>query len=115
MPVMAAVVQIAINPQMPRISHPMNCLDHWSSLVSNREASPTMWPSFQGRCRFIGNPRLHRHQRIKRDSFLKEIEELRQVYNFQFMQVTECKVLVNCKFPMAKTKGRGIQACMKYD
>ena len=41
-----------------------------------------------------------------------EIEELRQVYNLQFIQVTECKVLMNCKFPMAKTKGRGIQACM---
>ena len=33
-----------------------------------------------------------------------EIEELRQVYNLQFIQVTECKVLMNCKFPMAKTK-----------
>ena len=39
---MAAVVQIAVNPQMPRISHPMNHLDHWSSLVSNWEASPAM-------------------------------------------------------------------------
>ena len=38
-----------------------------------------------------------------------------QVYNLQFTQVTECKVLLNYKFPMAKTKGRGIQACMKYD
>ena len=42
MPVMAAVVQIAINLKMPRISHPMNRLDHWSSLVSNQEASPGM-------------------------------------------------------------------------
>ena len=33
-----------------------------------------------------------------------EIEELRQVYNLQFTQVTECKVLLNCKFPMAKKK-----------
>ena len=76
MPVMAAVVQIAINPQMPRISHPMNCLDHWSSLVSNREASPAMGPFSQGRWRFIGTPRLRRDWRIKRDSFLKETEEL---------------------------------------
>ena len=58
MPVMAAVVQIAINPQMPKTSHPMNHLDHWSNLVSNREASPAMRPSSQGRWRFIGNHRL---------------------------------------------------------
>ena len=45
MPATAAVVQIAINPQMPRISHPMNGLDHQSNLVSNREASPAMGPS----------------------------------------------------------------------
>ena len=38
----AAVVQIAINPQMPRISHPMNHLDCQSSLVSNQEASSAM-------------------------------------------------------------------------
>ena len=93
----------------------MNRLDCWSHLVSNWEASLAMGLSSQGHWRFIGNRRLCQDQIIKRDSFLKEIEELRQVYNFQFMQVTECKVLVNCKFPMAKTKGRGIQACMKYD
>ena len=69
MPVMAALVQTAINPKM-------NCLDHQSNLLSNWEASPAMGPSSQGRWRFIGNPRLHRHQRIKRDSFLKETEEL---------------------------------------
>ena len=115
MPAMAAVVQIAINPQMPRISHPMNHLDHRSNLVSNWEASLDMGPSSQGPWRFTGNHRLRRDQRIKRDSFLKEIEELRQVYNFQFMQVTECKVLLNCKLPIARTKGRGAQACMKYD
>ena len=105
---MPAVVQIAINPQMPRISHPMNHSDHRSNLVSNWEASPAMGPSSQGRWRFTGNHKLCRDQRIKKDSFLKEIEELRQVYNLQFTQVTECKVLLNCKFPMAKTKGRGI-------
>ena len=115
MPVMAAVVQIGINPKMPRISHPMNRLDHRSSLVSYQKASPAMGPSSQCHWRFIGNHRLCRNWRIKRDSFLKETEELRQVYNLQFIQVTEHKVLLNCKFPIAITKGRGTQACMKYD
>ena len=45
----------------------------------------------------------------KRESFLKEIEELRQVYNLQFIEVTEHKILLNCKFPIAITKGRGTQ------
>ena len=78
MPVTAAVVQIAVNPKMRRISHPMNHLDRQSSLVSNREASPAMGSSqaSQGRWRFIGNHRLCRDRRIKRDSFLKETEEL---------------------------------------
>ena len=31
------------------------------------------------------------------------------------IQVTERKVLLNCKFPMAITKGTGTQACIKYD
>ena len=115
MPVMAAVVQIAINPKMPKISHPMNRLDRRSNLVSNWEASPAMGPSSQGRWRFIGNHGLCRDRRIKRESFLKEIEKLRQVYNLQFMQVTERKVLLNCKFPIAITKGSGTQVCMKYD
>ena len=112
---MATVVQIAINLKMPRISHPMNCLDHWSSLVSNWKTSLAMGPSSQGHWRFIGNHRLHQDRRIKRDSFLKETEELRQIYNLQFIQVTERKVLLNCKLPIARTKGRGKQACMKYD
>ena len=60
MPVTAAVVQIAINPQMPRISHPMNRLDHRSNLVSNWEVSQAMGPSSQGRWRFTGNHKLHR-------------------------------------------------------
>ena len=115
MPVRAAVVQIVINPQMPKISHPMNCLDHRSNLVSNQEASPAMGSSSQGCWRFIGNHRLCQDRRIKRDLFLKETEELRQVYNLQFIQVTERKVLLNCKFPIATTKGSGTQACMKYD
>ena len=54
----------------------MNRLDHWSNLVSNWEASPAMGPSSQGRWRFIGNHRLHQDRRIKRESFLKEMEEL---------------------------------------
>ena len=57
---MAAVVQIAINPKMPKISHPMNRLDHWSNYS-------------QGHWRFISNHRLHQDQRIKTDSFLKEM------------------------------------------
>ena len=85
----------------------MNRLDRWSNLVSNQEASPAMGPSSQGRGRFIGNHRLCRDRRIKRESFLKEIEELRQVYNLQFMQVTEHKVLLNCKFLIATIKGSG--------
>ena len=48
MPATEAVVQIAINPKMPRISHPTNRLDHWSSLVSNLEASAAMGLSSQG-------------------------------------------------------------------
>ena len=111
----AAVVQTAINPKMPTISHPMNRLDRWSNLVSNQEASPAMGSSSQGCWRFIGNHRLCQDRRIKRDLFLKETEELRQVYNLQFIQVTERKVLLNCKFPIATTKGSGTQACMKYD
>ena len=71
-----------------------------------------MGPSSQGRWRFIGNHRLRQDRRIKRDSFLKETEELRQVYNLQFIQVTERKVLLNCKLPIARTKGRGTQACI---
>ena len=89
MPATVAVVQMAINPKMPRISHPMNCLDHQSNLVSNREASPAMRPSSQGRWRSTGNHRLHQDQRIKRDSFFIQIEELRQVYSLQSIEVTE--------------------------
>ena len=76
-PLIATVVQIAINPKMPKTSHQMNRLDHPSNLASNREASPAMGSSSQGRWRFIGNHRLCWDRRIKRDSFLKEIEELR--------------------------------------
>ena len=76
----------------------MNRLDRRSNLVNNLEASPAMGPSFQGRWRFIGNHRLCRDRRIKTESFRKEIEELRQVYNLQYMQVIEHKVLLNCKF-----------------
>ena len=70
-PVMAAVVQIVINSQMPRISHPMNRLDHQSILVSNWEASPAMGPSFQGCWRFTGNHKLRwdrRNQKVPESS-----------------------------------------------
>ena len=93
MPATVVVVQMALNPKMPRISHPMNRLDHRSNLVSNREASPAMGPSSQGRWRSTGNHRLRRDQRIKRDSFFIEIEELRQVYSLQSIEVTELIVL----------------------
>ena len=53
-----------------------------------------MGPSSQGRWRFTGNHKLRRDGRIKRESFLKEIEELRQVYSLQLIQVTECKSLI---------------------
>ena len=46
MSAIAAVMQIAINPKMPKINHPMNCLDHQSNLVSNQKASSAMEPSF---------------------------------------------------------------------
>ena len=115
MPPTVAVVQMAINPQIPRINHPVNRLDHQSNLVSNQEASPAMGPSSQGHWRSTGNHRLRRDQRIKRDTFFKETQELRQLYNLQSIQVTGRKVLLNCKFPIAITKGRGTQACMKYE
>ena len=47
--------------------------------------------------------------------FFREIEELRHGYNLQSIQVTECKVLLNCKFSMGITKGKGTQACIKYE
>ena len=47
--------------------------------------------------------------------FFREIEELRHGYNLQSIQVTECKVLLNCKFSMGITKGKGTKACMKYE
>ena len=43
-----AVMQIAINPKIPRLNHQMNCLDRQNNLVSSWEASPAMGPSFQG-------------------------------------------------------------------
>ena len=70
-PVMAAVVQIVINSQMPRISHPMNRLDHRSSLVSYQKASPAMGPSSQCHWRFTGNHKLRwdrRNQKVPESS-----------------------------------------------
>ena len=101
---------------MPRIKHLINRLDHQSNLVSNWEVSLAMGSSFQGHWRSTGNHSLRRDRSIKKDSFfLREVEELRQVYNLQSIQVTEHKVLLNCNFPIAKTKGRGMQACIKYE
>ena len=60
MPETVAVVQMAVNPQVPRISHPMNRLDHQSNLVSNGDASPAMGPSSQGCWRSTGHHRLHK-------------------------------------------------------
>ena len=87
--VTVAVVQMAINPKMPRINHPVNRLDCQSNLVRSQEASPAMGPSSQGCWRSTGNHRLRQDQRIKRDSFFIEIEKLRQVYSFQCIEVTE--------------------------
>ena len=106
---------MAISPKMPRLSHPMNYLDCQNNLVSTREASPAMGPSSQGHWRSTDNHRLHRIWRIKEDLFSREIEELRQIYNLQSIQVTERKVLLNCEFPMAITKGTGTQTCIKYE
>ena len=53
-----------------------------------------MGPSSQGHWRFTGNYKLCQDRRIKRESCLKEIEELRQVYSLQLIQLTECKVLL---------------------
>ena len=47
----------------------------------------------------------------KGNNFLKR----QTVYSLQLIQVTERKDLLTCKFAMAITKGRGTQACMKYD
>ena len=55
-----AVMQIAINPKMPRLNHQMNCLDRQNNLVSSWEASPAMGPSSQGHWRSTGNHRLRR-------------------------------------------------------
>ena len=49
----AAVVQMAINPKMPRINNAMNRLDGRSNLVSNWETSPAMGSSSQGHWRSI--------------------------------------------------------------
>ena len=92
MPATAPVMQMAINPKMPRINHPMNHLDSWSTLACNWEASPAMGPSSQGYWRSTGIHRPHRDGKIKRDSFFREIEELRQVCNMQSIQLTEYKV-----------------------
>ena len=106
---------MAINPKMPRINHLINRLDHQSNFMRNWEASLAMGPSFEGRWRSTGNHRRCQDRRITGIHFFREIEELSQVYNLQSIQVTERKVLLNCKFPMAITKRKGTQACIKYE
>ena len=115
MSVTATVGQIAIDPKMPRIKHLINRLDCRSNLVSHWEVSLAMGPSFQGCWRSTGNHGLHRDQRIKRDSFLFFKRNRGIKTSIQFAIYTECKVLLNCKFPMVITKGRGTQACIKYE
>ena len=68
---------------MPRIYHPVNCLDHQSNLVNNQEASPAMGPSFQGRWRLLATTDYVEIEESKGIRFFREIEELRQVYNLQ--------------------------------
>ena len=49
MSAIAAVVQMAINPKMPRINHPVNRLDCRSNLVSNQEqVQPWDFAGFPG-------------------------------------------------------------------
>ena len=67
MSVIVAVVKMAIDPQMPRIKHLINRLDHQSNLMTNWEVCLAMGPTFQGRWRSAGNHRLRRDRRIKRD------------------------------------------------
>ena len=43
----------------------------------------------------------------------RKIEELS--IQFANIQVAEHKVFLNCKFPMAITKGRGTRTCIKYE
>ena len=90
----------------------MNHLDCWSNLLTGKQVQT--WGLLS---RAAGDLLVTTdYVEIKRDSFLKETEELRQVYNLQFIQITELvKVLLNCKCLIATTKGSGTQACMKYD
>ena len=105
MPVTAAVVQIAINPKMPKISHPKNRLDRQSNLVSNQEASPAMEPSSRAIGDLLVTVDYVEIEESKGIHFLRKQNSL--VYNLQFIQVTERKVLLNCKLPIARTKGSG--------
>ena len=68
---------MAINLKMPRISHPINCLDHQSNLLSNWEASPVIGPSSHFIGDLLATIDLSGDQRIKRDFFFRQIEELR--------------------------------------
>ena len=53
-----------------------------------------MGPSSQGPWKFTANYKLRIYQIIKRESLLKEIEELGEVYSLQLIQITEHKVLL---------------------
>ena len=106
---------MTVDPKMPRMKHLINRLDHQTNLVSNWEVSLAMGPSFQGRWRLLATTDYVEIKESKVIRFFREIEELRQVYNLQSIQITERKVLLNCKFPMAITKGRAMQASIKYE
>ena len=75
------MVQVAINPKVPRICHRMNRLNHWSSLVSNREASLAMGPSSQPTGDLLVTTDYVEIEESKRVHFLRK-QELRQVYDF---------------------------------
>ena len=100
-----AVVQMAVDPKMPRMKHLINRLDCQSNLVSNWKVSLAMGPSFQGRWRLLATTDYVEIEESKGIRFFREIEELRQVYTLQSIQVTKCKVLLNCKFPMVIMEG----------
>ena len=101
----AAVVQMAIDPKMPRIKHLINHLDHQSNLVSNWEVSLDMDPLSRVVGDLLATTDYIEIEESKGICVFREIAELRQAYNLQSIQVTVCKVLLNFKFPMAVTKG----------
>ena len=79
----AAVVQMAIDPKMPRIKHLINHLDHQSNLVSNWEVSLDMDPLSRVVGDLLATTDYIEIEESKGIRFFREIEELRQVYNLQ--------------------------------